>query len=156
MVSQSRREAEGPFTLEQVAAKFSAGAATPDTHVWCDGMSAWGLAKEVSELSEVLANPQSFVASTSPLPPPIPAARQRPASATPVGAGEHSHLIELNPREVDDRTGAIDAKKLRAARKEAAQAMKVAIHAEKESMALGAPGSSGASKLYGFSLAHPS
>ncbi|MBR5551304.1 MAG: DUF4339 domain-containing protein [Muribaculaceae bacterium] len=51
----------GPLTIEQLKFKNI----SPDTQVWCEGMSEWKKANEVDELKEL------FVTNTPP-PPPFP------------------------------------------------------------------------------------
>jgi hypothetical protein len=117
---------QGPFTADQVAAKFNEGVVNRDSHVWCEGMPAWSTCKDVPDLASIFSGPSSPPALGVP-----PLASSPPLVETPSRSGlsgststELSHLIELNPHEVDDTTAAIDPAKLRSAKKEAAVALK--------------------------------
>jgi hypothetical protein len=117
---------QGPFTLDQVAAKYRDGTISRDSHVWCEGMPAWLTVKDVPEVSAAVAGL-----------PETPSSPSIPAPTAPPTAQELSHLIALNPGEVDDRTNAIDPKQLRDAKKAAAKAHKVADKAERQAIAIG-------------------
>jgi len=53
----------GPFPIQQVAERISAGSITPESQVWCTGMSGWLPAGQVPQLA-------GFFGATPPPPPP--------------------------------------------------------------------------------------
>lgn len=52
-------EREGPFTRDEVEARWSSGAIDGSTPSWCSGMSDWRPIEQVPELAELAATPSS-------------------------------------------------------------------------------------------------
>jgi hypothetical protein len=146
----------GPLSLEEMMARKREGAFTPLTPVWTEGMAAWALAQDVAELKGFFdassvalpmsppplalarASSQHEPASQEPQAPSQPQAaqaraahRSRPQPKPPVLGDDFSHLIELKPGDVDDRTSSIDRKLLKSAKKEASRALKTAYREAK-------------------------
>jgi hypothetical protein len=96
---------EGPFSFGEFQAKITQGVVTKKTSVWHSGLPAWVVASEVELLASSFRKPSQ---------------------------SESSDLLELRPREIDDRTGVIDRESLARARKEAARVHKVAAFAQRK------------------------
>ncbi|MBF0274593.1 MAG: SPFH domain-containing protein [Nitrospinae bacterium] len=58
---------QGPFSLDQLRQMAQSGTLQQETLVWCNGMSGWSPAKDVSEMQKLFSTPPP-----SPPPPPIP------------------------------------------------------------------------------------
>jgi hypothetical protein len=138
----------GPLTFELMMSEYRAGRLTRETHVWCDGMAGWTLARDVAELNSIFSPTAASAAPPARSAPPAAARSSRSAASSPP---DSTHLVELNPREVDDRTHVLDPDKLKEAIKAATVAQKVEAKAEKKAVAAGiavvAPSRGGKRKL---------
>lgn len=92
---------KGPFSTQEVLNRIqqtsSNGKILPHTRIWKKGMEAWMPASSVNEFKSYFSNSKKSKNNTS----------------------ELSALLEVNPNEIDDRTGVIDAAQLKKAKKEA-------------------------------------
>ena len=117
----------GPFSLEELKAKVQARALSGKVHFWREGMVGWEVGETIPDLQSLFA-----IHPTSPPPPPtvLPQPLKSKTQPRSTVGEELSGLLDLNPKEVQDRTGKMDREALRLARKEAGKAQRKIIRGQ--------------------------
>lgn len=99
----------GPIEADEIIEKIRLGVITPQTHIWYTGLPNWQTASKIEELSPYF-NGQSNPTAKPLLP--SNAVHSEPST-------DLSALTEMRPQDSIDRTGMIDYKLLKNAKKEA-------------------------------------